>query len=409
MNVSPERSQRGGPEGAFGVGANRTDGWVQVDSASNLKVGVMGGNSKAWLGVSAAVVGVAVVSAYVLVMEPGHASAGMGGMAPAQVAVAAVQKTDLPRYLSGIGTLEAVRQVDVPAEVEGRISKILFTAGAHVRAGQLLVQLNDAPEQGELERLRAQLANAKTLLERTRRLLPQQAATQEQLDQAQASHDQAAAELKRLQALIEQKQIRAPFDGVLGLRRVNLGQFVRAGDPLVSLTDARRLLATITLPEAAVPALQRSQRVSLKVDAYPDRTFEGRLTAIEPQIGSDTRTVRLQADIDNADGALAPGMYANAQVALAPREGALTIPETAITYSTHGSSVFVLRLAEKGQGFVAQQLFVTAGDRQHGLIVIEKGLTANDKVITSGQLRLYNGAAVQPIEKDTLALQERKS
>ena len=155
-----------------------------------------------------------------------------------------------------------------------------------MRAGQLLVQLNDAPEQGELQRVRAQLVNAQTSLERTRRLLPQQGATQEQLDQSQASHDQAAGELKRLQALIEQKQIRAPFSGVLGLRRVNLGQFVRAGDPLVSLTDSRSLLATITLPEANAPALQRSQGVALQVDAYPGRIFEGRLTAVEPQIGS---------------------------------------------------------------------------------------------------------------------------
>jgi multidrug efflux system membrane fusion protein len=209
--------------------------------------------------------------------------------------------------------------------------------------------------------------------------------------------------------LIEQKQIRAPFEGVLGLRRVNLGQFVRAGDPLVSLTDPRSLLATITLPEAAVPTLQRSQRVSLQVDAYPDRSFEGRLTAIEPQIGSDTRTVRLQAAIDNADRALAAGMYVNARIAQPARQNALTIPETAITYSTHGDSVFVLRNAEQGKGFVVQQLFVSVGERRQGVVVIDKGLTANDKVITSGQLRLYNGAAVQPVTKDTLALQERKS
>ena len=367
----------------------------------------MDGRSRAWMGVGLGV-SVAAVSAYVLV-GTGHAADGAGGRPPALVAVAEVQKVDLPRYLSGIGTLEAVQQVEVPAEVEGRISRILFASGSSVRAGQLLVQLNDAPEQGELQRVRAQLVNAQTSLERTRRLLPQQGATQEQLDQSQASHDQAAGELKRLQALIEQKQIRAPFSGVLGLRRVNLGQFVRAGDPLVSLTDSRSLLATITLPEANAPALQRSQGVALQVDAYPGRIFEGRLTAVEPQIGSSTRTVRLQAAIDNADGALAAGMYVNARIAQPAREGALTIPETAITYSTHGDSVFVLRTAEQGKGFVAQQLFVSVGDRRQGLVVVEKGLTANDKVITSGQLRLYNGAAVQPATKDTLALKELKS
>ncbi len=127
---------------------------------------------------------------------------------------------------------------------------------------------------------------------------------------AQAGYDQASGELRRVQAQIAQKRIVAPFDGRLGLRKVNLGQFVRSGDALVSLTDARTLLATITLPEAALPALQRNQQVLLNVDAaWPGRAFEARLSAIEPQIGSDTRTVRLQAAIDNADGALAPGMY----------------------------------------------------------------------------------------------------
>jgi len=370
----------------------------------------MNTRSRAWLGAGLAVLVVG-GAGYGLIAKSRAANSegGGGGRPPAQVAVAVARQTELPRFLSGIGTLEANRQVEVPAEVEGRIAKILFTAGAQVRAGQLLVQLNDAPEQGDLERLQAQRANAKALLERTRRLLPQQAATQEQMDQAQATHDQASGELRRVQAQIAQKQVRAPFDGVLGLRKVNLGQFVRAGDALVSLTDARTLLATITLPEAALPALQHNQAVTFSVDAYPGRSFQGRLSAIEPQIGSGTRTVRLQATVDNADGALAPGMYLSARVALPPRADAITVPETAITYSTHGDSVFVVRPAEKGEGFVAQQLFVTAGDRHDGLVVIDKGLMPGERVVTSGQLRLYNGAAVQPTVKDTLALQEGRA
>lgn len=204
----------------------------------------------------------------------------------------------------------------------------------------------------------------------------------------------------------EQKQIKAPFDGVLGIRRVNLGQFVRGGDALVSLTDARTLFANLTLPENALPLLQRNQQVALSVDAYPGRVFQGRLSTIEPQIGTDTRTVRLQATVDNTDGALAPGMFVNGKVALPARADAITVPETALTYSTHGDSVFVVRAADKGDGFTAQQVFVKAGDRQEGRVVIEKGLMPGDKVVTSGQLRLYSGAAVAPSEQDTLALQE---
>lgn len=366
----------------------------------------MNTRSRAWLGAGLAVLAVGAAGYGLVRLRPAHAEGG--GMPPAQVAVATARQTEVARFLSGIGTLEANRQVEVPAEVEGRVAKILFTPGAEVRAGQLLVQLNDAPEQGDLERLGAQRANARALLERTRRLLPLQAATQEQLEQAQAGFDQASGELRRVQALAEQKRIKAPFDGVLGIRRVNLGQFVRAGDTLVSLTDGRTLFANLTLPETALPALQRNQVVSLTVDAYPGRTFQGRLSAIEPQIGSDTRTVRLQATVDNADGALTPGMYVNGKVALPARTGAITVPETAITYSTHGDSVFVVRPADKG-GFTAQQVFVKTGDRQDGLVVVEQGLKAGEQVVTSGQLRLYTGAAVAPAAKDTLALQESKS
>lgn len=364
--------------------------------------------SRAWLGAGLAVV-VLGSGSYGLFarLQPAHAQGG--GMPPAKVAVATAKKTEVARFLSGIGTLEANRQVEVPAEVEGRVAKILFTPGGQVRAGQLLVQLNDAPEQGDLERLNAQRANARALLERTRRLLPLQAATQEQLEQAQAAFDQASGDLKRAQAMRDQKQVRAPFDGVLGIRRVNLGQFVRAGDALVSLTDARTLFANLTLPETALPVLRRNQQVALSVDAYPGRVFQARLTTIEPQIGTDTRTVRLQATVDNADGALTPGMFANGKVTLPARTDAITVPETALTYSTHGDSVFVVHAADKGDGFTAQQVFVKAGDRQDGYVVIEKGLVPGDRVVTSGQLRLYTGASVAPTEKDTLALQEPRS
>jgi multidrug efflux system membrane fusion protein len=365
--------------------------------------------SRAWLGAGLAVV-VLGGGGHALLgrLQPAQAQAQGGGTPPAKVAVATARTTQVARFLGAIGTLEAHRQVEVPAEAEGRVAKILFTPGATVRAGQLLVQLNDAPEQGDIERLGAQRAQARAVLERTRRLLPQQAATQEQLDQAQAAFDQAGGDLKRAQALLEQKRIKAPFDGVLGIRRVNLGQFVRAGDALVSLTDARTLFANLTLSEAALPALRRDQRVALSVDAYPGRVFQARLSTIEPQVGADTRTVRLQATLDNADGALAPGMFVNGQVALPARADAITVPETAITYSTHGDAVFVVRAAEQGGGFTAQQVFVKAGDRQDGRVVIEQGLAAGDRVVTSGQLRLYTGAPVAPADKDTLALQEPK-
>ncbi|QYJ22799.1 efflux RND transporter periplasmic adaptor subunit [Achromobacter sp. ES-001] len=335
---------------------------------------------------------------------------GGWAMAPAKVAVAPAVQADFPMALTGIGSLEATRQVQVPAEVDGRVTQILFTAGQTVKAGQLLVQMNDAPERGELARLEAQARNARALLERTRRLLPQQAATREQLDQAQADYDQAAADIRRVQALIEQKRVKAPFDGMLGVRRVHLGQFARAGDPLVSLTDASTLYANITLPEQALGAVRAGQTVAVTVDAYADRQFPGQVTTVEPQVDAGSRTVRVQATLFNADGALAAGMFAHGRIRLPDRPDVITVPETAISYSAYGDSVYVLTPPEPGAAAApdtpatVRQAYVKTAERVHGRVVVTEGLNAGDQVVTSGQLRLHNGAAVDVTGTDTVAL-----
>jgi multidrug efflux system membrane fusion protein len=271
----------------------------------------------------------------------------------------------------------------------------------------LLVQLNDAPEQGELARLLAQARNARALLERTRRLLPQQAATREQLDQAQADYDQAAGDIKRMQALIEQKRVKAPFDGVLGVRRVNLGQFVRAGDSLVSLTDGSTMYANITLPEQALGALRVGQPVTVTVDAHAGRVFGGKVTTVEPQVDPGSRTVRVQATLPNADGALAAGMFAHGEVGLPVRPDVITVPETAVSYSAYGDSVYVLTPPTPGQEPAVptvRQAYVKTAERVRGRVVVTEGLQAGDRVVTSGQLRLHNGAAVEVSAEDTVAL-----
>lgn len=343
-----------------------------------------------------------------LVWTFGKSSAQQGwAMAPAKVAVAPALRADFPVALTGIGSLEATRQVQVPAEVDGRVTQILFTAGQRVQAGQLLVQMNDAPEQGELARLNAQARNARAMLERTRRLLPQQAATREQLDQAQADYDQAAADIKRVQALIEQKRVKAPFDGVLGVRRVNLGQFAKAGDALVSLTDASELYANLTLPEQALGALRAGQAVTVTVDAHAGREFTGKVTSVEPQVDAGSRTVRVQATLSNADGALAAGMFAHGRISLPDRPDVITVPETAVSYSAYGDSVYVLTPAKpdaQPPAPTVRQAYVKTAERVGGRVVVTEGLNANDQVVTSGQLRLHNGAAVEVITSDTVAL-----
>ncbi|MCW0206215.1 MAG: efflux RND transporter periplasmic adaptor subunit [Achromobacter sp.] len=365
----------------------------------------MKSNSGAW---TAGAVALAVALGGGLYWKYGGAKQNGGWtMAPARVAVAAAEQADFPMALGGIGSLEATRQVQVAAEVDGRVAQILFTPGERVKAGQLLVQLNDAPEQGELARLQAQARNARALLERTRRLLPQQAATREQLDQAQADYDQAAGDIKRVQALIEQKRVKAPFDGVLGVRRVNLGQFARAGDPLVSLTDGSVMYANITLPEQALGALRVGQPVAVTVDAHAGRVFGGEVTTVEPQVDPGSRTVRVQATLPNADGALAAGMFAHGEVGLPARPGVITVPETAVSYSAYGDSVYVLTPPKPGQepaGPTVRQAYVKTAERVRGRVVVTEGLQAGDRVVTSGQLRLHNGAAVEVGAEDTVAL-----
>lgn len=323
--------------------------------------------------------------------------------APAvKVAVAPAIQAPLAVALAGIGNLEASRQVQLSAEVDGRVAQILFQPGEQVRLGQLLVQLNDAPEQGELTRLEAQARNTRALLDRTRRLLPQQAATREQLEQAQADHEQALGDIKRIQALIAQKRITAPFDGQLGVRRVHLGQFARAGDPLVSLTDNRTMYANITLPEQALSRVRARQEVSVRVDAYGERRFHGQITTLEPQIDPGSRTLRVQATLPNPDGALAAGMYANALVVLPERAEVITVPETAVSYSAYGDSVYVV--AQAGNAASVKQVYVKTGERTDGRVVVTEGLSAGKQVVTSGQIRLHNGAAVEIASDDTLAL-----
>ncbi|KDD53856.1 efflux transporter, RND family, MFP subunit [Bordetella bronchiseptica OSU553] len=322
-------------------------------------------------------------------------------MAPVKVAAAPAALGPLPVTLAGIGTLQASRQVVIPAEVDGRIARIAFESGQAVQAGQVLAQLNDAPEQGDLARLQAQLRNARSVLERTRRLVPQQAATAEQLDQARAAYDQAAGEVRRVQALVEQKQVKAPFDGVLGVRRVDLGQFVRAGEPVVSLTDARTMYADITLPEQALRDIRTGQAVSVGVDAYPGRAFDGVVSTIEPQVSAQARTLLVRATLPNPDGVLAPGMYVNARVALPERPGVITVPETAVSYSAYGDSVYVVD--DTVRPATVRQVFVKTAERVDSRIVVTEGLQAGQRVVTSGQLRLHNGAAVEVFGQDTLA------
>lgn len=325
---------------------------------------------------------------------------------PTPVAAVAAVAGPLPRFLGGIGTLAAIRQVDVSPEVEGRVVEILFEPGATVSAGQPLVQLNDAPERADLANYQAQERLAQANLARTQRLAGRDFATQANLDQNQALLEQAQAGIGRTQALIAQKLITAPFAGQLGIRAVELGQYVDPGAELVTLTDLDRLYVNFTVPEQARAVVHPGQVVEVTVDAFPGRIFPAELTTIEPQIDPSTRTIRLQATMANPDRLLLPGMFADAKLVLPPTPEVVTVPETAVTRTLYGDSVFVVRQEGSGQDAQAAQkavqTFVRTGDIVGGQVAILEGVQAGDLVVSSGQLKLQNGAAVRVVEGNVL-------
>jgi membrane fusion protein, multidrug efflux system len=318
---------------------------------------------------------------------------------PPPVAVSATEAKSevVPNLLTAVGGLAAVHQVDVTADVNGRVTAIKFEPGAHVEAGTPLVQLFDAPEQGDLASFKAQATGAQLSLDRAKQLASRQFGPQATVDSAQAAYDQAMAGIAKTEALISQKLVRAPFSGDLGVRKVEVGQYLTAGTAIVSLTDLSELWANFTVTEKDSGNLKVGQPVRLKVDAYPGRTFEGKITTIEPQISTDTRNIRVQATIVNPEKILKPGMFVTTTVVLPDKPPVITVPETAVDYTLYGDSVFVITEKKGDDGktsLSAVRTFVQTGNRVEGRAEILKGLKPGDKVVAVGQLKLQSGAAV---------------
>lgn len=306
----------------------------------------------------------------------------------------------VPQTLTGIGSLVAARQVTIQPEVSGRIIKLFFESGNKIEADAPLLQMNDEPERADLASARAQASLAKVTLERASKLAQPGFTTQQTLDQARSELSQAEAQAARAQAIINQKLVRAPFTGVLGIRNVNLGQYLSPGDQIVTLTDLSQLYVNFTLPEQDRPVLVIGQKVQVTVDALPGRTFEAVLTAIEPRISPDTRTISLQATMDNPGQVLKPGMFIRAAVALPELPNQVTVAATALVNTLYGDSVFVVRPGEKdAQGkpvFTVSREPVKAGARFGNRVAITEGLKGGEQVIVSGQNKLMQGAAVIP-------------
>jgi multidrug efflux system membrane fusion protein len=316
---------------------------------------------------------------------------------PTSVSIATATSEVIPNLLTAVGDLAAVHQVNVTSDVNGRITDIMFTAGADVKSGTPLLQMFDGPEQADLASFKAQSTMAQLSLDRAKQLASRQFGPQATVDQAQSSFDQANAGIARTEAVISQKLVRAPFDGELGVRKVEVGQYLTAGTQIVSLTDLSVLYANFTVTEKESAQLKVGHTVRIAVDAYPGRSFEGKITTIEPQIATDTRNIRVQATIANPDRILKPGMFATTTVVLPEKPAVVTVPETSVDYTLYGDSVYLLteKKAEDGKtSLTAVRTFVKAGNRINGRAEILTGLKPGDRVVAVGQLKLQSGSAV---------------
>lgn len=307
--------------------------------------------------------------------------------------------------LEAVGTLAAVNGTDVTTEAGGVVQKIAFEAGQPVSAGTLLVELNSAAELASLEALEASAKLATVQAERWRTLgadrLVSQAEVEERATQAATAHAQAESQ----RALIAQKRIRAPFDGELGIRRVNLGQYVAPGDPIVSLQSLDPVFLDFTLPEQELGQVREGMTVRARVDSLDGREFAGTVTAIEPAVDPATRNFRVQATLDNPERLLRPGSFARVQFEVGQDEDVVVIPQTAVAFNPYGNVVYLVVPAPEGEAataqdeaegpnLIARQRFVTTGRTRGDMIEVTRGLEPGETVVNGGLLRLRNDAAV---------------
>jgi len=317
---------------------------------------------------------------------------------PAQIAAVTAKSETVPRFAAGIGSLAAVHQVTITPEIGGRVTAILFEPGAAVKDGDPLVQLNDAPERGDLANYEAQAGLAAVSLQRSQTLAQRQVGPQNTVDQNQSQLDQARAQILKTEAIIAQKLIRAPFSGRLGVRQIELGQYLSPGAAIVSLTDLQLLYVNFTLPSTERAEIAVGQDVEVTADAFPGRTFNAKITTIEPQIRADTRTMMVQATLANPNEALLPGMFVNAAVVLPPAPDKVVLPETAVDYTLYGDSVYVVREDGKDAGgkplLKAFRTPVKTGPRWDGKVAILSGVSPGERVVAAGQIKLQDGAPV---------------
>ncbi len=316
---------------------------------------------------------------------------------PEAVTTVIAKQASWPSTTKVIGTMEAVQGVIVSADLPGIVSKIGFESGQAVRKGQVLVELDTRQEQAQLAAQQAQSDLARLNYGRLHGLVDQGAVTRQEFDQATAAQREADAGIAEIRATIDRKTIRAPFSGILGIRKVNLGQYLSAGDPVVSLQSWDPIYVNFGVPQQVASRVRAAGIVTVTTDALPGKTFSGKVTAIDSVVDESTRTVQLQATLPNPGGKLRPGMFVEVQAKDGAPRSVIALPASAISYAPYGDSVYVVGDMKdpKGQSYrgVRQQFVKTEGGRGDQVAIVS-GINPGDEVVTSGTFKLRNGAAV---------------
>jgi membrane fusion protein (multidrug efflux system) len=333
---------------------------------------------------------------------------------PISVAVATAAERPWQTRLPTVGTLKALQGVDLSLETDGTVIDLQFESGQKVKAGQPLLRLDSAVESALLETALADLGLAQLDYGRGSQLVGSQAISKGEFDRLSAVQKKSRATVNQLRAALGKKSILAPFSGTIGIRQVDVGDYVATGTMIATLQDLSSLYVDFFVPEQSVPKIAIGQPIEIIVAAYPSQTFPGTISAINPKLESSTRNMQVRATLGNPDGKLLPGMFASLQVLLPNPQPRIVVPESAITYTLYGNSLYVVaqKKAEDGSVekndkgepiLVAERRFIETGERREGLVIITKGVQDGEKVVTAGQIKLDNGAHIAISDDKTLA------
>jgi membrane fusion protein (multidrug efflux system) len=300
--------------------------------------------------------------------------------------------------ITAVGSLRAVNGADLALEVSGVVDALAFNSGDDVEQGKMLLKLRTEDDVAKLESLQATAELNAITYDRDQKQFKLQAVSQATLDTDAANLKNAKAQVAQQQAILDKKTLRAPFAGHLGLRQVDLGQYLGAGSVIVTLQALEPIFLDFFVPQQAIDQVRLGQSIAVKVDAYETQTFTGEISAINPKVDANSRNVQVRATLKNADRKLMPGMYATVDIPTGAPQNLITLPQTAITFSPYGDTVYIVdSKAADANGrpqLIARQSFVTTGSARGDQVAILKGVSEGDMIVTSGQLKLHNGSTV---------------